>query len=362
MYFTENDKHTIDNCRFCFMCRHVCPVGMVTGSEANNARARAELISLVNRGFAYTPDIAEVVYECALCGACTTQCCTGFDPLPFTKHARMEALAQGIAPAYVNDLLDKIEAEGAAYAPVSDPELMAELTGLPEQAEILLFLGNAASVCPESAVAAVRLLKKSGVSFAVMKEEPDCGMDLADLMGPAEEARQAILAAAEKINAFGAKTIVPLSPDSAKAFLREYREWGAELKAEVKTFPAFLVELWKSGALNFQKTGETVTYQDPFRLARELHETEAPRQLIAACAELREMYRHGEEAISCGEGTIGLYRPDLTEKMAARRMQEAVSTGASAVITACPTSCTALRSAGGLPVKPLEVFLLEHTC
>ena len=93
MYFTENDKHTIDNCRFCFMCRHVCPVGMVTGSEANNARARAELISLVNRGFAYTPDIAEVVYECALCGACTTQCCTGFDPLPFTKHARMEALA-----------------------------------------------------------------------------------------------------------------------------------------------------------------------------------------------------------------------------------------------------------------------------
>ncbi len=362
MYYTDSDKRTIDNCRFCFMCRHVCPVGMVTGSEANNARARAELISLVNRGFPYTADMAEVVYECALCGACTTQCCTGFDPLPFTKHARMAALSQGIAPAYVNELLDRIEKTGSAYPAVDNPELAEELASLPEKADILLFLGNAAAVCPESALAAVKLLKKAGATFTVMKEEPDCGMDLADLMGPAEEARQVLLAAAEKINAVGAKTIVALSPDSAKVFLREYREWGAPLNAEVKTFPAFIVELWKSGALNFKNTGETVTYQDPFRLARELHETEAPRELIRACGNLKEMYRHGEEAISCGEGTIGLYRPDLTAKMAARRMKDAISTGATTIITACPTSCAALRSAEGLTVKPLEVFLLEHTC
>ncbi len=118
---------------------------VVTGNEVNNARARAELLSMVNRGFSYTPDIAEVVYECALCGACTTQCCTGFDPLPFTRQARMEALSRDIAPEYVNSLLDRIESEGSAYPPASNPELLEEVSGLPEKAEILLFLGNTAS-------------------------------------------------------------------------------------------------------------------------------------------------------------------------------------------------------------------------
>lgn len=360
MYITDQDKHTVDNCRFCFMCRHVCPVGMVTGSEANNARARAELISMVARGFDYTADMAEVVYECALCGACTTQCCTGFDPLVFTRNARMEALTAGIAPDYINDLLDRIENEGSAYGPVTDEALLAEIASLPEKADTLLFLGNTAAVCPESAVAAIKLLKKAGVDFAVMKDEPDCGMDYADIVGPAEEARQFAIAASEKINAYGAKTVIALSPDSAKMFLREYREWGAELNADVRTFPAYVLTLMNEGKLTFTATEETVTYQDPFRLARELHETEAPRALISACANLKDMYRHGEEAISCGEGTIGLYRPDLTALMAARRMPEAVSVGAEMIITACPTSYTALKAVGTLPVKPLEVFLWEH--
>jgi formate hydrogenlyase subunit 6/NADH:ubiquinone oxidoreductase subunit I len=40
MYFSEKDKNTIDNCRFCFMCRHVCPVAMVTGKEARPVPGR----------------------------------------------------------------------------------------------------------------------------------------------------------------------------------------------------------------------------------------------------------------------------------------------------------------------------------
>lgn len=360
MYITDQDRHTVDNCRFCFMCRHVCPVGMVTGSEANNARARAELISMVARGFDYSADMAEVVYECALCGACTTQCCTGFDPLVFTRNVRREALTAGIAPAYINDLLDKIEADGSAYGPITDEALLDEIASLPEKADTLLLLGNAAALAPESAAAAIKLLKKAGVDFAVMKDEPDCGMDYADLTGPAEEARQFAAAAAEKINAFGAKTVIALSPDTAKMLLREYREWDIPFSAAVRIFPAYVLDLMNEGKLTFTAAEETVTYQDPFRLARELHETEAPRALIRACAELKDMYRHGEEAISCGEGTIGLYRPDLTALMAARRMPEAISTGASMVITACPTSYNALKAVGTLPVKSLEVFLWEH--
>ena len=40
MNITEKAKNIIDNCRFCWMCRHVCPIGNATGQERNTARAR----------------------------------------------------------------------------------------------------------------------------------------------------------------------------------------------------------------------------------------------------------------------------------------------------------------------------------
>ena len=38
MNITEKAKNIIDNCRFCWMCRHVCPIGNATGLERNTAR------------------------------------------------------------------------------------------------------------------------------------------------------------------------------------------------------------------------------------------------------------------------------------------------------------------------------------
>ncbi|MEE1357282.1 MAG: hypothetical protein UHG68_06970, partial [Clostridia bacterium] len=64
MNFTQNTKHIIDNCRFCWMCHHICPVGNVTGQERNTARARAMTLSLIARGAAeLTPDILDNMYE-----------------------------------------------------------------------------------------------------------------------------------------------------------------------------------------------------------------------------------------------------------------------------------------------------------
>jgi Fe-S oxidoreductase len=358
MYFSEKDKNTIDNCRFCFMCRHVCPVAMVTGKEANNARSRAALLSLVLRGFKYTADLAGMVYECALCGACTAQCATCFDPLPFTRAARLEAVFEDLAPAGAKAAMRRIL--DSATAGEGDAEVFAkEIVPLPEKAAVLLYLGSARRLCPENAVNAVSVLKRAGLSFTVMEKEPDCGADLFDIMGPAEEVREAAQKAAEAINRTGAEKIICLSPDSAKIFCREYREWGISLDAKIETFTGAAAFWIKEGLLKPEKKALTATFQDSYHLVRELGETEAVREIISSCADLKEMYRHGKEAISCGEGAIGLYRPDLAEKMARRRMNDAVSTGAELVVTACPQSYYWLHKAGGLPVKALETLLAE---
>jgi Fe-S oxidoreductase len=106
MLISKKSKQTIDSCRFCWMCRHVCPIGNTTGQERNNARARALSISIVERGMDLKPDIVENIYECALCGACSKECATGWDPVRFIKEVRLEAALNGSLPDYINKLVE----------------------------------------------------------------------------------------------------------------------------------------------------------------------------------------------------------------------------------------------------------------
>ena len=68
MLLTKKSNEIIDSCRFCWMCRHICPIGNATGQERNNARARALSLSLVNRNAAeLSGSVADNIYECARC-------------------------------------------------------------------------------------------------------------------------------------------------------------------------------------------------------------------------------------------------------------------------------------------------------
>lgn len=353
MYFSAEEKKQIEGCRFCFMCRHICPVGNVTGREANNPRARALTLSMISRGTELTPDMAESMYECALCGGCTNSCAVGFDPPAFVRNARLMSQDSGQAPAKINSLIEQIDRTGSPYA-----KKTRSFPGLPAKADVVLFFGcNTDETTAENAV---KLLQKAGVSFTVMNDEPCCGIYKADWMGQAEEARQTILAAAERINQTGAKTLVSVCPSCTRAFVREYKAWGAALDAKVVTLTSFLAELIQSGKLQPTKSARTVTYHDPCRLARDLDETEAARTIITACANLKEMFRHGKDTVCCGGGTLALYRPDIVEKTTAARWKDAASTGAATLVTACPT-CSELmgKTKPDMALTSIEQLLLD---
>ena len=61
MLISNKAKQTIDACRFCWMCRHICPIGNATGQERETARARAVALSLVERGAAKLEDVVDNV-------------------------------------------------------------------------------------------------------------------------------------------------------------------------------------------------------------------------------------------------------------------------------------------------------------
>ena len=225
---SQNAKKHADACRFCWMCRHLCPVGLATGKEINTPRAKGLLLSMVERGEPYTADMAQAMYECMLCDACTNDCATGFEPPLFIREARTQAVVEGLTPRAVLDVMEKIEATGNIYG-AARPAFTAA-----ERADTLLLVGEVAACSqPEMARALMSLLRKAGVEFMVLEAEPPTGTMLGDLAGFVAEVRAQAKACADAVNASGAKTVVVLDSYDAVTLKQRWPEWGCPAEAEV---------------------------------------------------------------------------------------------------------------------------------
>lgn len=357
--FSEKAKKHADACRFCWMCRHLCPVELVTGRETNTPRAKGLQISMMERGFEMDAASAKTMYECMLCGACTNDCATGFEPPIFIREGRTEAVLQGLEPKSVRAVMDRVEKTGNIYGAA---ECKADLSGIPEQGKLLLWLGETARYSvPETAEALIKLLKAANVKFAVLKDEPASGSMLGDLAGFIEDVRAQAIKAGEAVKASGAEKLVVLDSYDAALFCHEYKDWGVELP-EVVTATAFVEGLVKEGKLTLKPQAQVVSYHDGARLARDLDEHEPARNLLkAAGCEVKEMWRNKRLSKDCGSAVVGQYYPALRSQVAKGRWEDITRTEAKVMVAACPQSTEALKDTApeGYTYKDLFVLLAE---
>ena len=357
MIMTEKSKQHIDACRFCWMCHHICPIGNASGLERNTAKARALGLSLVTRGALTVSDVADSLYECACCGACVHDCTTGWDPVMFTKEARLQAALEGALPEYINVLVDNALETGNAYGKTElDADLSAAMEKYSAKTDTLLFLGvDARYQMPEAAIKAIRVLEKANVAFTVLADEPASGQQLEYLISAAKETKEQMTACADILNTY--KKVIVYDPQDAKVFKREYKEWNIDLNAEIITFTAFLAQLVEGGALQLKNTGREVTYQDPFQLSRDLGETEDARKVIAACASLKEMLCHGAQTMWAGNLLMQQWLKNVITEVAKCRIQNAKGVGAKVIVTASVSEYAALKAAAD---KDVEILSIEE--
>lgn len=354
MNFSQKAKEHIDSCRFCWMCHHVCPVGNATGQERCTARARALGLSMVARdAIDYSEDIINNVYECTLCGACMTDCVTGWDPVMFTKEARLGAALDGKLPEYVLKMINNLAEKGNIYGADKNKNIPVL-----EDNETLFFLGEdtRAKGCAKSAV---ELLQKAGVKFALLENEPNSGASMNFLVGAAAETKAVMENCAKVLSSY--KTVICYDPYDADVMLREYKEWDINLKAEVKTFTAFVAELIKSGALKVKNSGKTFTPQDNPYLARDLEETEPIREILSACGNVNEMLLNKEHTVLAGQLIMGEYMNDIIEKVAADRWINAKNMDAKILVTASTAEYEYLSRTKpeGMNVMKIEEVVLQ---
>ena len=357
MNITEKAKKIADSCRFCWMCRHICPIGNATGQERNTARARSLGVSLVVRGATELKEIADNIYECTLCGACTNNCMTGWDPKVFIQEVKTEIVLNGETPAYIVNLLEKYQATGNVYG-AEACKCLDELHNT--DSETLLFVGqDALYKSPESVKNAVTLLKKAGVNVSLTKEQ-DSGAALWFLTGKTQETQNAAKTCAEKLNAY--KTVVVYDPVDLKLMLHEYKEWGIEIKAEIIGFNEYLLSLIENGKINVKKSANEYSLQDNYAYARELDDSETGRKLIEKVGVVKDMLLIGKEANLAGQLIMAEYMPDVMTQVAKDRWFNAKNMDCKTVVTENPAEYVALKSTcpDGYRVISVEEMILEN--
>ena len=208
--FSKESARQAEACRFCWMCRHICPVAGSTGNEGWTPRARGLLVSLIERGVKYDADIAEAMYHCTLCDACANDCATGYKPSDFIREARTLAMVEDIAPPAVLKAVDTLNSCGNIFGCRSG--VWEQAGACPDGAEVLLYLGQVSNaVLPQPALSYMSLLKKAGVQFALLKGEPPSGAYLSEMIGFTGEVQAMAASAADQIAASGARTLVAQS-------------------------------------------------------------------------------------------------------------------------------------------------------
>jgi len=355
MIMSEKCKAHVDACRFCWMCHHICPIGNATGQERNTARARALGISLVNREAIDLSEIMDNIYECCTCGACVHDCITGWDPVMFTKETRLQAALEGKTPDYIQTLVANCLETGNAYGKTATCDCLTDaIKAHADKKDTLLLLGvDAKFMACEQALKAVKVLDKAGVDFTVLENEPASGVQLDFLIGAANETKEQMTACADVLGNY--KTVVVYDPNDAKAIKQLYKEYGIEVAADVVTYTSFVAGLLKDGKLEAKNTGKAVVFQDPYQLSRDLEETEEAREIVKAYADLSEMLLNRAETVWAGNILMAQYMPEVIKLVAKRRIFNAQSIGAKAIVTACVSEYVSLKDVA----EDVEIISIE---
>lgn len=357
MNITEKAKKIADSCRFCWMCRHICPIGNATGLERNTARARALGVSLVVRGATKLKEIADNIYECTLCGACTNNCMTGWDPKVFVQEVKTEIVLNGETPDCITALLEKYQATGNVYGKEAC-KCLDELYNT--DSETLLFVGqDALYKSPESVKNAVAVLTKAGVNVSLTKEQ-DSGAALWFLTGKTQETQNAAKACAEKLNAY--KTIVVYDPVDLKLMLHEYKEWGVEITAKIVSFNEYLLSLIECGKIKVKRSEKEYSLQDNYAYARDLDDSETGRKLVEKTGVVKDMLLIGKEANLAGQLIMNEYMPAVMEQVAKDRWTNAINMDCKTVVTENPAEYVALKATcpEGYRVISVEEMIMEN--
>lgn len=332
----DNFSEAITYCRFCFMCRHLSPIGNVTFTEADTPRVRASMIygaTMYPDEFT-NADLIRTMYRSDLSGCCRRNCVHHFDEVGLTLAYRADIVEMGAAPKNINAIAAELQA-------CPDWQISGE--------------GKVAYVADQYSV-------ESGASAAFAKlvsgfktvSGGSCGKGLW-VLGFRKEAKVLAEKFVAVLNDANVETVVVSHPGIYDLLVNTIEEMGLTLNAKVMHSSEYLADIKTKtlGELYYLESDYLRNYNNDYPFPTNV--------LTANGAVLKPFGTNDEESYSCAEGALVLDKiePALVEKLANYVAARADHPESDVIVTASPYTKVQLAKYTSLCVKTIEEVLAE---
>jgi Fe-S oxidoreductase len=389
----EDYRSDMETCCRCSACKfiplekvkgyqpvNICPSISWHNFHAYSGGGRMGIgVALLEKRLDYTEKLLEVVYDCMTCGGCDISCKYAMDMevLKPIYETRIKCVESGHTLPVLERIIIGLRNKGTMVVgeKVKRDDWSEGLDvkdSTVQKTDVIYHAGCRTCFDKDMwrvARATVNLLQKAGVDVGIAGENESCCGGRAYQMGYKEDAIKQAERNMELFKKTGARTLVTGCSDCYHAFKVLYDEFGLKGDLEVLHTTEYIDKLIKEGKLKpNQALSMNVTYHDPCHLGR-LGEPyiswqgkqvpghirifdppkefrrgtygiyEPPRDILKSIPGLKlvEMERIKEYAWCCGAGGgVTESNPEFARFAAEERIKEAESTGAGAIVTACP--------------------------
>ena len=348
---------------------HKCPSYAYGSLESHSARGRISIARAILEGeLVYDEDVADRIFSCTLCGACSEHCLKQLDIQDIYQAMREDLAAKGLTPKGLKHVVELTLAEHNPFDKEAGTRLdwLKDKSRVDVKAKTAYFVGCTPSFSKRTmARGGAELLNKLGVDYTISSDEWCCGHPLM-AAGERQKAAELMAHNIETYQALGVERIVFTCTGCYETFKKEMpKVLGKPLPFETMHLVELVAEEIEKGRVTFEPMpgGVVITYHDPCTLGRGLGVYEAPRKIIEAIpgTRLAEMPRNQGDSFCCGAGAFVRYDfPELTETAGKDRWAEAVETEANLLLTSCPACLGQFQLMRTGSKDPLQVMDLVN--
>lgn len=153
--------------------------------------------------------------------------------------------------------------------------------------------------------------------------------------------------------------IITNCPACFKTF-NQYKDLLPEFDVEVEFITTPILKYLEKSNVDYNRR-ERVTYHDPCHLGRHSGIYDEPREILKLLGyEVVEMHNSRNESLCCGGGAgLRTNNPELANKVAKKRIEQARVIGVDRIITTCPLCFTHLEENSDIKVEDFSYVVAD---
>jgi len=374
---TSKQRMDTISCVECGRCTQVCPAnlaGRPLDPKKIITKARDTLTQAGKNDVDFWENSifsAAELDSCTTCGACMEECPASIEHVQTIMDLkRYKALTLGEIPAAAATSVNNIKINGNPWG-VSQEDRFAWADGLDvpvietgKKVDYLYYVGCAGSYDSGNQKVVkdtVMLLKKAGVSFAVMGKTEKCNGDPIRRFGDEYSFFEVAIENIANMRQYDFGKVVTHCPHCLHTIGKEYAKFE-DGEFETIHHTELLSDLLNQGKLKPTKqVDEELTYHDPCYLGRHHGEYDAPRNILESIpgVKLKEMVKNKEKSLCCGMGGGNMwYEMHEGSDPVENRLQHVGETKTYKLATSC-SFCMINFNSGKGKVKETEELEVE---